>query len=415
MQLLIENIRELVTVNGGGRPFKTGKEMRDLGVIKDVCVFVEDGIIRWIGSTGAFGLSLNRDADVIDASSLVALPGFVDSHTHALFAGSREREFAMRAEGKTYQEIAAEGGGIASTVASTRATSKKELKKLTSKRLDSMMKHGTTTVEIKSGYGLDPDTEVKMLEAIKELADEHFMTIVPTFLGAHAVPSEYAKNRHAYVELVCEHMLPYVARKNLARFCDVFCEQGYFTLEESRRILERAKSLGLQLKIHADEFNAIGGTRLAAELGALSVDHLEHIQAEGIKALRGRETIAVVLPGVSFFLRNPYAPARALIDAEIPVAIASDFNPGSCMAFSMPLMMTIACTQMSLTPEEAICAATLNGAAALGLSSILGSIEVGKQADIILYDIPDYRYLAYHFGTNLVATVIKKGTILEFS
>jgi len=404
-----------VTVNGGGRPFKTGKEMRDLGVIKDVCVFVEDGIIRWIGSTGAFGLSLNRDADVIDASSLVALPGFVDSHTHALFAGSREREFAMRAEGKTYQEIAAEGGGIASTVASTRATSKKELKKLTSKRLDSMMKHGTTTVEIKSGYGLDPDTEVKMLEAIKELADEHFMTIAPTFLGAHAVPSEYAQNKDAYVELVCEHMLPYVARKNLARFCDVFCEQGYFTLEESRRILERAKSLGLQLKIHADEFNAIGGTRLAAELGALSVDHLEHIQAEGIKALRGRETIAVVLPGVSFFLRNPYAPARALIDAEIPVAIASDFNPGSCMAFSMPLMMTIACTQMSLTPEEAICAATLNGAAALGLSSILGSIEVGKQADIILYDIPDYRYLAYHFGTNLVATVIKKGTILEFS
>lgn len=415
MQLLIKNIRELVTVDSGGRPFKVGKEMRDLGTIKDGCIFVEDGIIQWVGSTEAFGLSLNRDADVIDASSLVALPGFVDSHTHALFAGSREREFAMRAVGKTYQEIAAEGGGIARTVAATRAASKKELKKLTSKRLDAMMQHGTTTVEIKSGYGLDPDSEVKMLEAIRELADEHFMTIVPTFLGAHAVPAEYAQKKDAYVELVCEHMLPYVARKNLARFCDVFCERGYFTVEESRRILERAKSLGLQLKVHADEFTAIGGTQLAAELGALSVDHLEHVQAEGVKALKGRETVAVVLPGVSFFLRHPYAPARALIDAEIPVALASDFNPGSCMSFSIPLMMTIACTQMSVTPEEGICAATLNAAAAVGLSSILGSIEVGKQADIILYDIPSYDYLAYHFGTNLVATVIKKGTVLEFS
>lgn len=389
--------------------------MRDLGTIKDGCIFVEDGIIQWVGSTEAFGLSLNRDADVIDASSLVALPGFVDSHTHALFAGSREREFAMRAVGKTYQEIAAEGGGIARTVAATRAASKKELKKLTSKRLDAMMQHGTTTVEIKSGYGLDPDSEVKMLEAIRELADEHFMTIVPTFLGAHAVPAEYAQKKDAYVELVCEHMLPYVARKNLARFCDVFCERGYFTVEESRRILERAKSLGLQLKVHADEFTAIGGTQLAAELGALSVDHLEHVQAEGVKALKAGETVAVVLPGVSFFLRHPYAPARALIDAEIPVALASDFNPGSCMSFSIPLMMTIACTQMSVTPEEGICAATLNAAAAVGLSSILGSIEVGKQADIILYDIPSYDYLAYHFGTNLVATVIKKGTVLEFS
>lgn len=415
MQLLIKNIRELVTVDSGGRPFKVGKEMRDLGTIKDGCIFVEDGIIQWVGSTEAFGLSLNRDADVIDASSLVALPGFVDSHTHALFAGSREREFAMRAVGKTYQEIAAEGGGIARTVAATRAASKKELKKLTSKRLDAMMQHGTTTVEIKSGYGLDPDSEVKMLEAIRELADEHFMTIVPTFLGAHAVPAEYAQKKDAYVELVCEHMLPYVARKNLARFCDVFCERGYFTVEESRRILERAKSLGLQLKVHADEFTAIGGTQLAAELGALSVDHLEHVQAEGVKALKAGETVAVVLPGVSFFLRHPYAPARALIDAEIPVALASDFNPGSCMSFSIPLMMTIACTQMSVTPEEGICAATLNAAAAVGLSSILGSIEVGKQADIILYDIPSYDYLAYHFGTNLVATVIKKGTVLEFS
>jgi imidazolonepropionase len=278
-----------------------------------------------------------------------------------------------------------------------------------------MMKQGTTTVEIKSGYGLDADAEIKMLEAIKELRDEHFMTVVPTFLGAHAVPPEHKESKGAYVELICEHMLPYVAKKNLARFCDAFCESGYFTVDECRKILERARSLRLQLKLHADEFTPIGGTELAVELGAISVDHLEHINSNGINALRNHETVAVVLPGVSFFLRNPYAPARDLIDAGIPVAIASDFNPGSCMSFSMPLMMTIACTQMSLTPEEAICAATLNGAAAVGLSSFLGSIEVGKQADIILYEIPNYQYVAYQFGTNLVSKIIKKGTILEFT
>ena len=415
MQLLLRNIKQLVTVNSGGNPFKAGKAMGNVGIIENASVFVEDGIIQWVGPADGFRIPLNRDADILDASSFVALPGFVDAHTHALFAGSRENEFAMRSEGKTYQEIAAQGGGILSTVGATRAASKKELKKWTSKRLDAMMEHGTTTVEIKSGYGLDPDAEIKMLEALKELGDEHFMTVVPTFLGAHAVPPEHKENRAAYVELICEHMLPYVAKKNLARFCDAFCESGYFTVDESRKILERARLLGLLLKLHSDEFTAIGGTELAAELGATSVDHLEHITDDGINALRNRETIAVVLPGVSFFLRNPYAPARGLIDADIPVAIASDFNPGSCMSFSMPLMMTIACTQMSLTPEEAICATTLNGAAAVGLSSFIGSIEVGKQADIILYEIPNYRYLAYHFGANFVSKVIKKGTILEFT
>ncbi len=414
MQLLISNIKQLVTVDSGGRPNKSGRAMRDMGVLENASVLIENGTISWIGNASDFTNTLEPDADVLDGSSFVALPGFVDSHTHALFGGSRENEFAMRTEGKNYQEIASLGGGILSSVSATRAATKKELKKAASRRLDTMMKHGTTTVEIKSGYGLSEDAEIKMLEAITELAVEHFATLRSTFLGAHAFPPEF-KDRHSeYIDLLCDRLLPYVAKRKLAQFCDVFCEVGYFSLDESRRILEKARSYGLALKLHSDEFNSIGGTRLAVELEATSVDHLEHISDDSIGHLRYGKTIAVVLPGVSFFLKNPYAPARTLIDAGIPVAIASDFNPGSCMSFSMPLMMTIACTQMSMTPEEAITATTLNGAAALGLSDQVGSIEVGKRADIILYEIPNYRYLAYHFGVNLASKVIKNGTILEF-
>jgi imidazolonepropionase len=414
MQLLLQNIKQLVTVESHGKAYKSGEEMRGLGVMEHASVFIEDGVIQWVGPSDTFAGSLGPEADILDASMFVALPGFVDAHTHALFAGTRENEFALRSEGKTYQEIAARGGGILSTVTATRSATKKELKKLANRRLDAMMKHGTTTVEIKSGYGLEPDAEIKMLEAIAELAQEHYTTIVATFLGAHAIPPEYKERRGAYIDLVCERMLPYVAKRNLAQFCDVFCEVGYFSVEESRQILKKGLSLGLRSKLHADEFNSIGGTQLAAELHAASVDHLEHVTDEDIRGLEESGTVAVVLPGVSFFLRNPYAPARKIIDAGIPVAIASDFNPGSCMSFSLPLMMTIACTQMSMTPEEAIAAATLNGAAALGLSDTLGSIEVGKQADIILYEIPNYRYLVYHFGSNHAVKVIKKGIILEF-
>jgi imidazolonepropionase len=415
MQLLLTNIRQLVTVRSNGRAFKAGNAMRDLGVIENASVLIEDGVIHWIGAASDFSSTLDADADTLDCTPYIALPGFVDSHTHALFAGSRENEFAMRAEGRTYQEIAAQGGGILSTVQATRAATKKELKKSASRRLDAMMKHGTTTVEIKSGYGLSEDAELKMLEAISELTNEHFMTIRSTFLGAHALPPEFRDKRSDYITLLCERMLPHIAKRKLAQFCDVFCEGGYFTLAETRQILEQARERGLGLKVHSDEFTALGGTRLAAELGAVSADHLEHISDEAIQALARGKTVAVVLPGVSFFLRNPYAPVRKLIDAGAPVAIASDFNPGSCMSFSMPLMMTIACTHMSMTPEEAITASTLNGAAALGISEQYGSIEVGKRADIVLFDVPNYRYLLYHFGTNHAAKVIKHGTILEFS
>lgn len=414
MQLLLSNIRQLVTVRSGGKPTKTGREMRELGILENASILIEDGIITWIGNASDFTNTLLPDADTLDASSFVALPGFVDAHTHAVFAGSRENEFASRAEGKTYQEIASGGGGILSTVTATRAATKKELKKTASRRLDAMMKHGTTTVEIKSGYGLNEESEVKMLEAITELADEHFMTIRSSFLGAHALPPEFRDRRSDYIDLLCNRMMPYIVKRKLAQFCDVFCETGYFSVEESRQILQKARANGLGLKLHSEEFNAIGGAQLAAELRATSVDHLEHIPDEAIGALKHGGTVAVLLPGVSFFLRNPYAPARKLIDAGVPVAIASDFNPGSCMSFSMPLMMTIACTQMSMTPEEAITASTLNAAAAIGVSDQRGSLEIGKRADVILYDIPDYRYLAYHFGVNLASKIIKNGTILEF-
>ncbi|MEX2115798.1 MAG: imidazolonepropionase, partial [Bacteroidota bacterium] len=328
--------------------------------------------------------------------------------------GSRENEFAQRAAGATYQKIAEDGGGIISTVRATREATKRDLKKLGQRRLDDLLKHGTTTVEIKSGYGLDPDSEIKMLEAIHELSDEHYATIVATFLGAHAIPPEFKSAPDDYVQLVCDRMMPYVVKRSLASFCDVFCESGYFSVDQSRRILQRARELGLKIKVHADELAASGGSALAAELRTVSADHLEQIDEASIRLLKQAGVVATLLPGVSFFLNHGYAPARKLIEAGVPVAIASDFNPGSCMSFSMPLMMTIACTHMGMTPEEAITATTLNGAAALALSAQYGSIEPGKKADIILYDVPNYRYLAYHFGVNHASMIIKHGTILEF-
>lgn len=389
--------------------------MQSLGVIEDASVLIEDGVFRWVGKTKDLQAKLNKDADVVDAHEYVALPGLVDAHTHLLFAGSRENEFVLRSRGLTYRQIAEQGGGIISTVRATRAATKKELKKSAARRLDAMMQHGTTSVEIKSGYGLDEDSEIKMLEAIKELNKEHPMSIIPTFLGAHAFPPEFKTKPDEYVEEICERMLPYVSQKRLARFCDVFCDTGYFTVEQSKKILLKARSLGLELKIHADELDNIGASSLGAELGVVSADHLENIREKEIRKLQKSGTVAVLLPGVSFFLNHPHANARALIDGGVPVALASDFNPGSCMAFSLPLMMTIACTQMRMTPEEAITACTLNAAAALTLSDKIGSVEVGKQADLILCEIPSYVDLVYHFGVNHVSKVIKRGTMLEFS
>jgi imidazolonepropionase len=412
MNLIITNISQLVTVDAGGHPSKTGSAMNSLGVVERASIEIRDGIIVRIAGAGE--IEPTDDIEVLDARDRVALPGFVDSHTHAVFAGSRENEFAQRAEGRTYQEIAAGGGGILSTMNSTRLATKKELLRSGNRRLNEMMKHGTTTAEIKSGYGLTPEAETKMLDVICELRRDHFMTVVPTFLGAHALPPEFSENKSGYVSLICDYMIPHIAERKLAEFCDVFCEANYFTREDAETILRAAKEKGLRAKLHADQLTSNGGAELAVRMNAVSADHCEMISVEGIAALAGSSTVATVLPGSSFFLNHAYAPARAMIDAGCAVAIGTDFNPGSCMSYSMQMMMTIACTHMRMTPEEAITAATLNGAAALGLSAEYGSIEVGKRADVVLYDVPNYRFIPYHFGLNHVWKVVKNGTVLEF-
>ncbi len=414
MNLFIKGISQLVTVASNGKRTKTRSEMHELGILDEAGVLCLNGKIDWIGRMREWNRFLPDAFPEIDASGKVVMPGFVDSHTHMMFAGSREHEFSLRSQGATYQQIADQRGGILNTVQHVRAASKRELKKTTSRYLTDMMRHGTTTVEIKSGYGLEMDSEIKMLEAINELKNEEIMTIVPTFIGAHAVPPEYNGGSDAYVREITEEMIPYIGKKNLAAFCDVFCEKGYFDLDEAERVLVKGKKFGMVPKIHADELTPLGGAQLAAKIGAVSADHLENVTDKGIAALRRSDVVATLLPGVSFFLGHGYAPARKLIDAGVPVAIATDFNPGSCMSYSMPMMMTIACTQMQMTPEEALTASTVNAAAALNMSSTVGSIEIGKNADLIIADIPDYRFMAYHFGTNHVWKTIKNGTILEF-
>jgi imidazolonepropionase len=412
MKLLIKNIGQLVTVAADGARCKSGKEMGDLHILKNAAIKIDNGVITEIDPTNS--LEAGEDVDILDAQGKVALPGFVDSHTHTVFAGSREDEFALRAAGKTYQEIAEAGGGILSTVRATRAATKKDLLRKADRRLTMMMSYGTTTAEIKTGYGLSVDDEMKMLDVINDLRRDSLMTILPTFLAAHAFPPEYQDNHEGYVDLIINRMLPFVAQKQWAVFCDAFCDTGYFDLRQTELILLEAKRLGLIPKVHTDQLSAIGATELGCRLNSVSVDHLENISTEGIRALRRSSTIATVLPGVSFFLNHPYAPARTLIDEGIPVAIATDFNPGSSMSYSMQMMLTIACTQMHMRPEEAITAATLNGAAALGISHDVGSIEVGKLADIILFDVPNYTYIPYHYGVNHAAKVIKNGVLLEF-
>ena len=413
MNLLIKNARQIVTVSASGKRVKVGGAMRDLGIIENGTLLVRDGRIAWLGRAADFSMAVDATMDIIDASGRILLPGFVDSHTHLLFAGSREQEFALRTEGSTYRQIAEIGGGILSTVTNVRRTSKKDLKKLARKRLAEMMRVGTTTVEVKSGYGLDFDNEVKMLEAVNELRKEELINVVPTLLGAHALPIEYRDRRSQFLQLIVGQLIPYVGRKKLAEYCDVFCDEGYFTTEESGRILQEGKKFEMRPKVHADEFTASGGAELASRVGAVSADHLEHVSETGIQQLAKREVVGTLLPGVSFFLGHSYAPARKLIEAGVPVALATDFNPGSCMCYSMPLMMTIACTHMGMTPEEAITASTLNAAAAVSRSHELGSIEIGKRGDLILLDIPNYRFLPYHFGVNHVSKTIIQGTILE--
>ncbi len=388
--------------------------MRNLGILENAFLIIEDGLISNFGNMFDLPKNLSNNFTEYDCSDKVVMPGFVDSHTHLVFGGSREDEFAMRSAGATYQQIAEKGGGILSSVSKTREASKKELKKKARSYLMAMLKQGTTTVEIKSGYGLDFDSEIKMLDVIRELRQEEIISIVSTFIGAHAYPPEFKNNPEGYVNLICDKMLPYIGERKLADFCDVFCEKGYFDVETSEKILTLGKQHGLQPKIHAEELTPFGGAELAGKIGAVSADHLEHITDKGINSLKQGNVVAVLLPGVSFFLNHQYAPARKLIDNGVLVAIATDFNPGSCMSYSMPLMMTIACTQMNMSPEEVITASTINAAAALNLSDEIGSIDVGKKGDVLILNIPDYKFLPYHFGENHIYRVIKNGVFLEY-
>lgn len=385
--------------------------MLGICLVTNGSLVVKDDRIDWIGPATDLPV-LPSDAEIIDATGKVVLPGFVDSHTHLIFAGSRENEFEQRLQGRTYQEIAAQGGGINATVQRVRQCSKEELKALARPRLERMLRLGVTTIEVKSGYGLSLADEIKCLEAIAELNAEGPVDLAPTFLGAHAVPPEYRSNRDGYIRLLIDTMLPEIARNNLAEFCDVFCETGVFSIPESERILHKARDLGLRLKVHADELSPLGGAELAGRLKAVSADHLLCITDAGIEALAESGTIATLLPGTAFFLGVDYAPARKLIERGLPIALASDCNPGTCPTENLPLVGTMACTQMKMLPGEVVTALTLNAAAALGRSDRIGSLEVGKQADLVIYDVPDYRQIFYHFGVNHVERVLKRGRVV---
>jgi imidazolonepropionase len=411
---IVEGAAELVTLEGQAVRPRRGGEMRDLGVIPQGALAARRGKIVWVGPTTELASVVKpmTFCKVIDAHGKTVLPGFVDPHTHLVFAGSRENEFAMRIQGKSYMEIAAAGGGINATVAATRKAGKAELILSARRALERMLALGTTTVEAKSGYGLELEAEVKMLEVIRDLGATSPQTLVPTFMGAHEVPPEFRQTPEAYVDLVVDQMIPAVAERGLARFCDVFTETGVFSVAQSERILQAAQAAGMELRVHADEITDLGGAAMAARLRARTADHLLFANDDGIRQMAQAGVIAVLLPGTAYYLHMPrYARARDLIAAGVPVALATDFNPGSCMTESMPLVMNLACTQMRMLPAEAITAATINAAWAIGEQERVGSLTVGKQADLLVLDAPNHAHLCYHFGVNLVERVVKGGRV----
>jgi imidazolonepropionase len=410
--LAILHAREVVTPAGPAP--RRGEDLGRIQVIENAFVAVREGRICALGPMSAFQktVELLPGFTAIDASGKVVLPGFVDPHTHVVFGGSREKEFVERLQGKSYQEIAAAGGGILSTVQMTRQAGEEELFEGGLKRLGTMLQHGTTAAEVKSGYGLDAASELKQLRVIRRLKEAQPVELTATFLGAHAVPAEFRSNRKAYIESIIEEMIPAVASERLARYCDVFCDEGAFTVEESRRILNAAQAHGLKARIHADELVETGSAELAAELRAASADHLTRISPAGIQALARSDVAAILLPGTTFFLmKHEHAPARDLISGGGIVALATDCNPGSSMTESMQMILQLACLNLRMTIEEAITAATLNAAYSLDMADTVGSIEAGRQADLAIFDVPDYRHLVYHFGVNHVWTVVKKGKI----
>lgn len=412
--LIIHSAQQLITCAGNSKA-KKGQEMQNLGVIKDGAIAVKNGVIFDIGNSA--DILAKYDAEVFfDAKNKVVMPGFVDPHTHIVFAGNRLDEFELKIKGADYLEILANGGGILSTVNHTRNASKQELIKQTLKRLDKMLKYGTTTAEIKTGYGLDTETEFKMLEVILELNKLHSIEIIPTFLAAHAVPPEFKENANQYVDLICNEMLPKLKETLNSQlsssncFVDVFCEKNAFDLTQTKRILETAKDLGFGLKAHVDEFTNLGGSKLSIELSATSIDHLDAISDDEIKLLANSETVGIVTPTVNFnFGSTEYADARKLIDRGCAIAVSTDYNPGSAPCPSQQTAMQIACRYQKLLPSEVITATTINAAHSIGLGEKTGSLEVGKQADILILETNDYREICYEFGGNFVEKIFKNG------
>ncbi|MGE5701156.1 MAG: imidazolonepropionase [Clostridia bacterium] len=418
--ILITDAGQIVTLAGNNATPRTREGMRELGLLegRHQAVAIHRGTIVHVGDEAAALARLHelgvadRQIERIDANGKLVLPGLIDPHTHVVFSGTREYELEMRMNGATYLEILQNGGGILSSTHNTREADEEQLMWETRGRLDSFLKHGVTTIEAKSGYGLTTEDEIKQLRVARRLHQEHPIDIVSTFMGAHAVPPEYKHDPDQYVKLIIEEMLPRVAADQLAEFCDVFCEHGVFTLEQSEAILEAGKKLGLRAKIHADEIEPMGGAELAARLGAISADHLLKASDEGIHAMAKAGVVATLLPGTAFFLMAQPARARAMIDAGVPVALSTDRNPGSCPTENLQLVMNLACLNMKMTPAEVIAATTINAAHAIGRADRIGSLEAGKQADVLILDVPSYQYLQYHYGVNHTDTVIKSGKVV---
>lgn len=411
----IRHASQLATLAGGSATPVTGAKMNELAITLDGSIWLENGVIQSVGTDEELAHQYKdraHEAQILDASGKLVTPGLIDPHTHLVHAGSRQNEFNMRLNGATYMEIMNNGGGIHSTTAATRAATHEELFEQSKRRLDQFLLHGVTTVEAKSGYGLTLADEIKQLEVAKQLHEAHPIDIVSTFMGAHAVPRDYKDNPDAFVDLVIEEMIPEVARRKLAVFNDVFCERGVFTPEQSRKILEAGIRHGLLPKIHADEIEPYEGAELAAAVGAVSADHLLRASDNGIERMAEAGVIAVLLPGTAFFLMAESANGRKMIDRGVAVAISTDCNPGSSPTVSLPLIMNLGCLKMGMTPAEVLTAATINAAHAIRSAHEVGSLEVGKKADVTIFDVPDYMTLQYRYGINHVNSVIKNGQIV---
>ncbi|MGY8989456.1 MAG: imidazolonepropionase [Flavobacteriales bacterium] len=413
MKTVIKNIAELIQTEDNARKWVAGSDMKSISTIKDAFIEIEDGLITSFDSMDSWtGITDWNNTEVIDAEGGMVFPTYCDSHTHLVFATSREGEFVDRINGLSYQEIAEKGGGILNSAEKLQNTSEDTLFNDALTRLNKLVKLGTGAIEIKSGYGLTMKAELKILRVIKRLKEASDVTIKSTFLGAHALPQEYKDNKKGYMNIVINEMLPKIATENLADYVDIFCEEGYFTVDDTKRLLEAANKFGIKAKTHVNQFNAIGGVKASVDLGALSVDHLEEMNQDDFDVLSGSDCMPTILPACSFFLGIPYSPARKMIETGLPVALATDYNPGSSPSGNMNLVASLGCIQLRMTPEEVINATTVNTAYAMGVEKELGSICVGKKANLFITKvIPSYAYLSYNFGENVIDKVMINGEL----